>query len=281
VELSQGLPEQVLGDPLRLRQVWLNLLGNAVKFTARGRVAARLQNVTREGGAWLAAQVVDTGIGIAPEAQSRIFQPFVQADNDTTRHFGGTGLGLVITRKLVELMGGRIDLHSEPGRGTTFSFEWPVEVLQVLPTKEPAPGPHKAAPEPQGPGLRILVADDHPVNRQLALAQLKALGQAQVTMAHDGEEALEQLRHARFDVVFMDVQMPRLDGLQTTRALRGMPLPEQPWVVAMTANAYEEDRLACLQAGMNGFLAKPVNMAGLQQALQQAAQARETRTAGT
>jgi signal transduction histidine kinase/ActR/RegA family two-component response regulator len=278
VEIDPEVPEKVLGDGLRLRQVWLNLLGNAVKFTEQGWVKARLQVSRRHDGTWLQGQVLDTGVGISAEAKNHIFQPFVQADSSISRQFGGTGLGLVITQKLIEIMGGRISLDNAVGQGCSFRFEWPVDVLlpQTPVRVEPATSGDPLAHEQVDTALRILVADDHPVNRHIAQAQLKALGLKHVTLAHDGEEALAYLRTASFDVVFMDVQMPRLDGLQTTRALREMPLTQQPWVVAMTANAYEENRQMCLQAGMNSFLAKPFNLAVLRQALQEATAARQT-----
>lgn len=266
VEVGNGVPAHVQGDVHRLRQVWLNLLGNAIKFTERGEVVATL-SVGSEG--WLWGEVRDTGIGMPESVVAHLFQPFVQADSSTTRRFGGTGLGLVITRRLVELMGGRVDVRSVPGQGSVFRFGWP------------APGCTEAVLHPTGAGdapplhtglsaLRVLLVEDHPVNRQLALAQLKKLGLTGVKTAADGEFALEHLRHGVFDAVLMDMQMPRLDGLATSRCLRQMPLVHQPWVIAMTANAYEEDRQACREAGMDGFLSKPVSVPALAAALEQA-----------
>ncbi len=270
--VEPAVPRWVLGDAVRLRQVWLNLLGNAIKFTARGTVTARLE-LSPDHPGWLLATVTDTGVGVSPDAQARIFEPFVQADSSTTRHFGGTGLGLVISRRIIELMGGRLWLQSEPGRGSTFSFEWPVQAADA-PISEPviktAPLPPVAAPPssaPLGQALAVLLVEDHVVNRQLALAQLKALGLQDVDVATDGEQALERVRHRQYDLVLMDMQMPRLDGVSATRALRDMPLPAQPWVVAMTANAFEEDRQACLAAGMNDFVSKPATVATLRAAI--------------
>ena len=266
--VAPGVPDTVWGDALRLRQVWLNLLGNAVKFTARGSVSATLATSTTQPG-WLQARVTDTGVGVPPEAQARIFQPFVQADNSVTRQFGGTGLGLVISRRIVELMGGRMWVESTPGQGSTFGFEWPVQAVNATDAARPAtPGapPGVGHSLPPLPPLSVLLVEDHPVNRQLALAQLKVLGVADVDVAQDGELALERLRHRAYDVVLMDMQMPRLDGLAATRVLRQLPLPAQPWVVAMTANAFEEDRRACLAAGMNDFVSKPATVTTLRSA---------------
>lgn len=266
--VAPQVPEAVWGDALRLRQVWLNLLGNAVKFTARGSVCARLTVSPHQEG-WLQASVSDTGVGVPLEAQSRIFQPFVQADSSVTRQFGGTGLGLVISRRMVELMGGRMWLDSKPGRGSTFGFDWPVQTVapdEVPVAGAPGPSPGVELPSTPLPPLVVLLVEDHPVNRQLALAQLKVLGVVDVDIAQDGELALERLRHRVYDVVLMDMQMPRLDGLAATRALRQLPLPAQPWVVAMTANAFDEDRQACLAAGMNDFVSKPATVNTLRDA---------------
>jgi two-component system, sensor histidine kinase len=263
--VAENVPAAVLGDPVRLRQVWLNLLGNAVKFTERGQVRAEL-TLSPDRAGWLRASVTDTGVGVSAEAQARIFQPFVQADSTVTRQFGGTGLGLVISRRIVELMGGRLWVQSTPGKGSTFFFEWPVEVAD-----ESHPAKGASEPVDQGtrvpptvlPPLLVLLVEDHPVNRQLALAQLHLLGLSDVDVALDGELALERVRHRAYDVVLMDMQMPRLDGLAATRALRQLPLPAQPWVVAMTANAFDEDRRACLDAGMDDFISKPATLTAL------------------
>ena len=263
--VSADVPATVRGDPVRLRQVWLNLLGNAVKFTQQGHVRAELFSSPDRVG-WLRASVTDTGVGVSAEAQARIFQPFVQADSTVTRQFGGTGLGLVISRRIVELMGGHLWLQSTPGAGSTFFFEWPVQVAQS-PAAEPETTAMIGALLGRGaaplPPLAVLLVEDHPVNRQLALAQLQLLGLSDVDVALDGELALERVTHRAYDVVLMDMQMPRLDGLAATRALRQLPLPVQPWVVAMTANAFEEDRRACLAAGMDDFISKPATLTAL------------------
>ena len=261
------VPPHVLGDAVRLRQVWLNLVGNAVKFTETGGVHAELTLCPDTPG-WLRATVTDTGPGVPLHAQDRIFQPFVQADDSITRKFGGTGLGLVISRRMVELMGGRMWLQSTPGQGSTFGFDWPAPATDggdLSTDNTEGQAVHKT-PSLALPGVAVLLAEDHPVNRQLALAQLKALGHADVDVAEDGEHALALLQQRCYDLVLMDMQMPRRDGLSATRALRQMPMTRQPWVVAMTANAFDDDRQACLDAGMDDFLSKPVTVAALRNA---------------
>lgn len=282
--VDPDVPRWVVGDSVRLRQVWLNLLTNALKFTERGSVAVELVCLPGRPG-WLQSSVSDTGIGIAPDTLDRIFEPFVQADSSTTRRFGGTGLGLVICRRIVELMGGQLTLTSRLGAGSRFVFEWPVSVPEPVPgCGSPSVLTVAAGKEsevyPSSGGastltvsvaslanLQVLLVEDHPVNRQLAKAQLLALGVSSVAVAVDGEQALERLRHAHFDVVLMDMHMPKLDGLSATQQLRACEGVHQPWIISMTANAFEEDRQACLAAGMNDFLPKPVSVPALRAAL--------------
>ncbi len=260
-QIGPGVPEWVWGDSTRVKQVWVNLLSNALKFTERGSVQALLRVELLATGLWLHGEVRDTGIGMPPEVQQRLFQAFVQADSSITRKYGGTGLGLVITRRILELMGGHVAVESAAGQGTTFRFAWPLELAPA-----PATTSTDAADAHLLP-LRILLVEDNPVNTKVALALLKALDQQQVTCATNGKLALEHLRHGVFDVVLMDMHMPEMDGLQATRQLRAMSLPFQPWVIALTANAYAEDREACALAGMNDFLAKPISVAALRAAL--------------
>ncbi len=272
VELDASLPASIWGDSVRLRQVWINLLSNAIKFTDVGSVTARL--LARPGASgWLRGEVQDSGVGMSAEVQARLFEPFVQADSSTTRQYGGTGLGLVITRRILELMGGHIWVESQPGTGSRFVFEWPFDTAETVPPAVAAASEVPATDRglhQSFNGLKVLLAEDHPVNQRLALAQLKILGLTDVQLALDGLEALDLLRQQPFDVVFMDMQMPRMDGLEATRCLRQLHLPQQPWVIAMTANAFADDRKACEQAGMNDFLAKPVSVASLEKALQAA-----------
>ncbi len=266
VHVAADLPQSVWGDSVRLRQIWINLLSNALKFTERGKVVARLSFVPGQR-YLLRGEVQDSGIGMPPSVQEKLFEPFVQADSSTTRKYGGTGLGLVITKRILELMGGRIAVQSTPGKGSTFLFEWPVEVAPAPQSLTVDRRQAATATTADGSGLRVLLAEDHPVNQRLAVAQLKALGHTKVAVAADGLAALEHLRHSTFDVVLMDMQMPKMDGLQATYQLRQMPLTQQPWVVAMTANAFADDRQACIDAGMDDFLAKPVSISGLEAAL--------------
>ncbi len=262
------VPALVEADPTRLRQIWMNLLGNAVKFTERGVVLATLEVARRTPqGVTLRGQVRDTGVGISRDAQERLFEPFSQADSSTARRFGGSGLGLAICSLLVQKMGGALTVESEEGVGSVFTFE--------LSVRAPEPREAEAAPrarpeEVDVAAMRVLLVDDNPVNRLLASGQLKALGNVRARTASSGRDALELLRAEPFDVVLMDMQMPEMDGLEATRRLREIPLAAQPRVIAMTASAFEEDRHACIAAGMDGFLAKPVSLAALRDALREA-----------
>jgi signal transduction histidine kinase/ActR/RegA family two-component response regulator len=251
----------VLGDAGRLRQVLVNLVGNAMKFTERGGVTLRVAAISRRQGpeaeeVTLEFSVTDTGIGIAPEKQQAIFDPFVQADGSVTRRAGGTGLGLSISRRFVELMGGQMGLSSEPGRGSRFHFAAPFMV-----TKLPAPvvtPPVTALPE-SGGHISVLLVEDNLVNQKVCSQLLLKQGY-QVVVANDGQEALDLLRQRQFDLILMDVHMPRLDGLETTMRIRederqsGRHVP----IIALTASAMVEDREQCLAAGMDAYLAKPI-----------------------
>ena len=280
-------PLHLHSDPTRLRQVWLNLIGNALKFTERGAVTVS-QTVVQ--GRLLCA-VQDSGIGMTEETLANLFQPFRQADNSTTRKYGGTGLGLVICKALVEKLGGNLTVTSTLGKGSRFAFDLPLPLplpLLDAPHLPPAIGLNFTAGTPTSvvpPGspagvadkvrsdfshLRILLVDDQPINRLLARSQLKQLGCAPQHEAENGMLALELLRHADYDIVLMDMQMPEMDGLEATRRLRELPLTVQPIVIAMTANAFAEDREACMTAGMNQFLSKPVKLETLREALCQA-----------
>ena len=250
VQLEVAVADEVgwgWGDPARLRQVLLNLVGNAVKFTEDGQV--RIAVARR--GERIRLSVEDSGIGISREAQERLFEPFVQADASTTRRFGGSGLGLSISRRLVEAMGGSITVDSEVGVGSRFTVDVPLP-----PAAPPEPGsPSTTGPRPRE-GLRVLVAEDNPVNQLVVRRLLEQLG-AVVTVVSDGEAALEAVEDGHFDLVLMDIHMPRLDGLDAARALRarGSVIP----IVALTASALPEDRRAAKEAGMEGFLAKPLD----------------------
>ncbi len=268
LSLAPDLPETVIGDVARLQQILVNLIANAVKFTAAGRVtvSVRLDPAGTSAQPLLAFAVADTGIGIAPDVLPKLFQDYAQADSSTARNYGGTGLGLAISKQLVELHGGQISVESTPGQGSTFHFTFAVRSSFDAPV---APStlrldPAFAASHP----LRILVADDNPVNLRVAGMFLQRLGYAPV-FAPDGQEAIEQLMATDFDVVFMDVEMPRLDGLAATRRIRSeITASRQPRIVALTARTQAEDRACLHEAGMDDYLSKPFRAEQLIEVLQ-------------
>jgi signal transduction histidine kinase/HPt (histidine-containing phosphotransfer) domain-containing protein len=253
--VDAAVPAWVLGDFARLRQVLVNLVGNAVKFTGQGSVVVRAR-VAADGR--LEFAIADTGIGIPPAQLATLFEAFTQADASTTRRYGGTGLGLAISKRLVELMGGRITVASEPGRGSTFSFAIPLRACAapaVPPPREPA-GPAGTA------RLRVLVVDDVAVNRRLAQALLRKLGHEADT-ADTGLGGVQQACAGRYDTVLMDIQMPDVDGVEAARRVRRELGAAAPRIVAMTAHSLPGDRERFLAAGMDGYLAKPVDPAAL------------------
>jgi len=254
-DVAPDVPDEIVCDPMRLRQILTNLMGNGIKFTEHGDVTVRLQVHERTASElMLLISVADTGIGIPLDQQASVFEAFTQADGSTTRRYGGTGLGLTISHTLVELMSGRLWLESEPGRGSTFYFT----VKVGLPAGDAAPIGLASAPTTTT--LNVLLVDDNVVNRQLGARLLEKQGHT-VTVATGGREALQILEDARFDVVVMDVQMPDVDGLQATTTIRaaeektGAHLP----IIAMTAHAMSGDRERCLQAGMDGYVSKPID----------------------
>jgi signal transduction histidine kinase/ActR/RegA family two-component response regulator len=261
LEAPPETPRPVLGDALRVRQILANLTGNAVKFTEHGSVTLRL--IVEPAG--LRYEVEDTGIGIAPSEVPRLFDLFTQAQSGSPRKFDGTGLGLAISRKLAVLMGGRIDVQSEPGRGSTFTFAVALPVSS-RPVIAPTIAPH-TAPE-SSLGARVLVVEDNIVNQKLVRLMLDRLG-CRCEVASSGAEALTRAEHCDYDLVLMDWQMPEMDGLETARRLnaqwgpgRGAP------IVAVTASAMSGDREACLAAGMSDYLPKPIDMAALAQVVE-------------
>jgi len=273
-EPAPGLPAGVVGDPLRLRQVLLNLAANAIKFTPAGRVTVRAGATLAGRDCLLHFQVEDTGIGIAPAQQESIFQPFSQADSSTSRRYGGSGLGLTISRRLVTAMGGRLWVTSTLGQGSTFhcTVRLPTAAVPAAPAR-PTPAGRRAA-------LRILLVEDNPVNQRLAARLLEKEGHA-VTVAGSGGAALDLLRREPIDLVLMDVEMPDMDGCATTTAIRQEEHGSDRHVpiLALTAHALKGDRERCLAAGMDGYLAKPIQRAELFAALDQYAPREPTEAA--
>ncbi len=253
--LADDLPGAVLNDATRLRQILLNLLGNAIKFTERGRVALALSCSERTARrAVLCFTISDTGIGIDSAAQARLFTPFTQGDSSMSRRYGGTGLGLVISIRLAQAMGGTIQLQSTVNVGSTFRLVLPCEIPDLPPDARPALATPFVAPQLGG---RVLVVEDDSVNRQVIDLLLKKLGLT-ATFAPDGESALTLASARAFDLVLMDCQLPGIDGLETTRRLRAAPAGRSLKIVALTANASTHVRTACFAAGMDDFLSKPI-----------------------
>lgn len=266
VEIDDAVPDAVLGDPGRLRQVIVNLLSNAIKFTHRGSVTMRVRARPLEGDDFrIELEVEDTGIGLSEDASRHIFDAFRQADGSTTRTYGGTGLGLTIVAQLARMMGGEVVVSSEPGVGSVFTVSAVVERTTLVPRTAARSTISTRVSLPRL-GLMVLVAEDNAVNRAVAVGMLQRLGCTVVPVA-DGRAALEELDRARFDLVLMDWHMPGMDGLTAAREIRrrgdrarnGSPLP----VVAVTANAMEGDRESCRAAGMGSFLSKPFTLAQL------------------
>jgi CheY-like chemotaxis protein len=261
------------GDPHRLRQLLLNLLGNAIKFTSQGEVTVSLslRSESREE-IELHCAVCDTGIGVSAEACQRLFQPFIQADGSTTRKFGGTGLGLAICRKLVELMAGTIGIISTEGKGSTFWFT--IRLKKLTPAERSVSPDPASPPRPtavcSGAPARILLVEDDQVTLRVTGFQLRRLG-CQFASARTGREALTAWQSSAFDLILMDCQMPEMDGYEATRQIRALegqkslaPIP----IIALTANAMKGDSESCLAAGMSDYLTKPVDFNELTALLQ-------------
>jgi signal transduction histidine kinase len=261
LDIAPGARGRFCGDAARLRQILLNLVGNGIKFTAAGSVGLQVGPAEAAGAKGrLCFTIRDTGIGIAPEVQARLFEPFTQADSSITRRYGGTGLGLAITHRLIELMGGAIDLASTPGEGSTFRFVQPFDRAREEP--EPAPGIARASLESLRARFHILLADDNDINRMVAARQLEALGY-RFSVVENGLEAVTAYAREHFDAVLMDCRMPVMDGYEATRRLRleahGRDVP----IIAVTAFALKEDVESCFAAGMSDYLTKPFQLSDL------------------
>jgi signal transduction histidine kinase/ligand-binding sensor domain-containing protein/CheY-like chemotaxis protein len=260
--IDKAIPQKIISDHLRLKQILVNLVGNAIKFTKEGSVAIHVKQLYHEGATIkLAFEVRDTGVGISPDKLSRLFKPFSQGDSSTTRKYGGTGLGLVICERLVELLGGTMNMESQQGQGTVVLFSILCRTLQQAGANEQAALSHQGGAittdfATKFP-MKILVAEDNLVNQMVIKQVLKKFGYVPA-LVNNGREALEATLAQNFDLVLMDVQMPEMDGLEATRNIRAQN-KHQPIIMAMTASAMPEDKISCLQAGMNYFLSKPIS----------------------
>jgi two-component system sensor histidine kinase/response regulator len=284
--VNDGIPSLLVGDPSRLRQILLNLMGNAVKFTAKGSVSLDVRQIEETGEAIaLRFEVRDTGIGMTEAVQKKLFQSFTQGNASTTRQFGGTGLGLAICRRLVELMGGEIGVNSRPGEGSTFWFTLRLARQKAAAEIQPPASAMNVARSNAAPGalvgMTILLAEDNKINQLVGTRQLKRFGLI-VDVAETGLQAFEAWRQKKYAVILMDCQMPEMDGYQATQKIREYEkenhLPHTQ-IIAMTAHAMQGDRELCLAAGMDDYISKPVNLAELSAKLHSATQPSEMEAA--
>jgi CheY-like chemotaxis protein len=270
LDIAPGLPDVLCGDVLRLKQILINFIGNAIKFSERGLITVHAHAVEEDSlGLLLRIEVSDQGIGINPEQQARLFHAFTQADDSSTRKYGGTGLGLIISKRLAKLMGGDVGVVSEAGIGSTFWVT--VQLRRAVDSHQPAEatdvdstGATASFITPRETlirdfrGNRVLVAEDDPLNQEVAVCLLEAVGLVPV-VANNGLEALELVRAGSYALILMDMQMPVMNGVEATRAIRQLPGMSAIPILAMTANAFDEDRDVCLAAGMDDHIGKPVD----------------------
>ena len=273
-ELSTDLIQWLKGDDFRLQQVLSNLISNALKFTSQGQIkiiiTPEAETRTESSNSInIRFLVEDTGIGISAAQQEKLFQPFTQADDSTTRQYGGTGLGLTISRRLVELMGGTIDVESVVGQGSTFWFVVPLEIAtgkEKTSQSKVTTTVSKTPPEPTQ--ISILIAEDYADNLDLLLFMLDSLGY-EADSVNNGREAIDKLAHQDYDIVLMDCQMPELDGYQATQTIREKEGQERhTTIIGLTANAMKGDRQKCLDAGMDDYLSKPIDLKELADTIQ-------------
>lgn len=252
-----ALPAALLGDATRLRQAILNLVGNAVKFTDQGRIVLKVELLTQSANdVLLKFSISDTGIGMTPEQMTRVFMPFEQGDDSTTRRYGGTGLGLAITRRLAELMGGQVGVESVLGQGSTFWFSARLGLAPSA-TVPPIAAPASDASYRFAPNLRLLLVEDNEITQEV-MRELLGASQLALAVANNGKEAVAMAATNDYDLILMDVQMPVMDGLRATEILRQQEKTRQTPIIALTANAFAEDKARCLAVGMNDFIAKPI-----------------------
>ncbi len=260
--LDPELPEYIKGDPLRLKQILLNLIGNSLKFTSTGGVYVHVKAVQSQPDLRIEFNVTDTGIGIPDDKQKVLFQAFTQVDSSTTRKYGGTGLGLQISKRLVELMNGEIHVESQQGQGSSFIF-----TIDMGKGSKPQESEieHLTTNRPSS-DIRVLVAEDNKTNQVVIRAMLKKLGYA-FDIFENGQEAINALNHNQYDIVLMDCQMPVLDGLEATRDIRKSPQWKALPIIALTAGATDKEQTECEAAGMNDFLSKPITIGVLESTL--------------
>jgi two-component system, sensor histidine kinase len=265
LQLGDNLPSAIIGDSTRLRQILVNLIGNSIKFTERGRVELKVECVERSAPkATLHFTVTDSGIGMSSAALDKLFKPFTQADNSMSRRYGGTGLGLAISMRLAQAMGGALQVQSTLNKGSTFRLILPCKLPDMTATPQPSEAPRFVTPSLRG---RVLVVEDDPVNQQVIELFLKKLN-VTPKFAPDGEIAIMASTAESFDVVLMDCQLPGIDGLEATRRIRAQLGSSPLKIIALTANASTHVREACLSAGMDDFLSKPVRFELLAAVLQ-------------
>ncbi|MGD0953246.1 MAG: ATP-binding protein [Methanotrichaceae archaeon] len=268
--IDESTPQAIMGDPIRLQQILANLLSNAVKFTEKGEIFVSISSKKLEELCYeMHFAVEDTGIGIPEDKMSRLFQPFTQIDSSTTRKYGGTGLGLAITKKLVEIMGGRIWAESQVGKGSNFNFTILADATSIKPTSRKAEERQEIDNGvDRNHLLRILLAEDNPVNQMVMLKMLNKLGY-HADVAANGTDVLRSLELHPYDLILMDVQMPEMDGFETARSIRKLWAPaDQPKIIAITAYALKGDREKCLDAGMDDYISKPVKLEELKSVLE-------------